>query len=202
MRLLVAVLLLVTLLIVIGIHWYLLRRLVLDTTRRGASARKWATAAIAYFVTGNHEYHSGFEDWIAEVRSLGLRPLRNERVELDGLDLAGVNDATAGSAGDPPDYDRALAGRDTSRPVVLLAHQPIQAHEAARRGADLQISGPTHGGQMWPFSLVIAAQQPVVAGLGRVDGMPVYVSRGAGFWGPPVRVCAPPDITLIELRTR
>ena len=153
-----------------------------------------------YFVTGNHEYYSGYEAWIEEIRSLGLHPLRNDRVDLDGLDLAGVNDVTGGSAGDPPDYDKALGGRDTSRPVVLLAHQPVQAHEAARRGVDLQLSGHTHGGQMWPFSLVVAAQQPIVAGLGRVDGMPVYVTRGAGFWGPPVRVGAPPDITLVELR--
>jgi predicted MPP superfamily phosphohydrolase len=158
----------------------------------------------AYFVTGNHEYYSGVEEWIEEIRHLGVRPLRNERVELPaGLDLAGVNDATAGQFGDAPDYDRALAGRDPGRAVIMLAHQPIQADEAAARGVDLQLSGHTHGGQMVPFNLIVRlAQQPVVSGLGEVDGMPVYVTNGAGFWGPPVRVGAPPDITLVELRSR
>ncbi len=155
----------------------------------------------AYFVTGNHEYYSGFRPWIEMLPSLGLRVLRNERVELDGLDLAGVNDATGDQHGDPPDYDRALRGRDRSRPVVLLAHQPVQAVEAARRGVDLQLSGHTHGGQLWPFGAVVRLQQPVLAGLGRVDGMPVYVTRGAGSWGPPVRVGAPPDVTLVTLHS-
>jgi predicted MPP superfamily phosphohydrolase len=95
---------------------------------------------------------------------------------------------------------KAVAGRDPARPVVLLAHQPIQAHDAAVHGVDLQLSGHTHGGQMVPFNLIVkAAQQPVVSGLGEVDGMPVYVTNGAGFWGPPVRVGAPPDVTLVEL---
>ncbi|MEU0558433.1 metallophosphoesterase [Dactylosporangium sp. NPDC006015] len=155
----------------------------------------------AYFVTGNHEYFSGHEDWVEHLGTLGLRVLRNARVELGGLDLAGVNDATGGTVGDPPDYDLALAGRDPARPVVLLAHQPVQAHEAARRGVDLQLSGHTHGGQLWPFHHVTRMSQPVISGLGAVDGMPVYVTNGAGFWGPPVRVGAPPDVTLIELRS-
>jgi predicted MPP superfamily phosphohydrolase len=157
----------------------------------------------SFFVTGNHEYFSGHEEWVAEVRNLGLRPLLNERVELaGGLDLAGVNDVTGGQYDDGPDFDAALRDRDPARPVVLLAHQPVQAHEAARRGVDLQLSGHTHGGQMWPFHYIVEASgQPVVSGLGDVDGMPVYVTNGAGFWGPPVRVGAPPDITLVELRS-
>ena len=157
-----------------------------------------------FFVTGNHEYYSGYEGWVAEVASLGIRPLRNERTELPGgLDLAGVNDVTGASYHDAPDYAKALAGRDPARPVVLLAHQPIQAHEAAAHGVDLQLSGHTHGGQMQPFGLVVrAAQQPILSGYGQVDGMPVYVTNGAGFWGPPVRVGATPDVTLVELRTR
>jgi predicted MPP superfamily phosphohydrolase len=156
----------------------------------------------AFFVTGNHEYYSGYLPWIDEVRSLGLTVLRNERVEIDGLYLAGVNDASGGQYGDAPDYDRALGDRDPSRPAVLLAHQPVQAHEAARHGVDLQLSGHTHGGQIWPFGYFVRLQQPVIAGLGQVGGMPVYVTRGAGFWGPPVRFLAPPDITLVELRAR
>jgi predicted MPP superfamily phosphohydrolase len=155
----------------------------------------------SYFVTGNHEYFSGYAEWVDEVNSLGLTVLRNSRVDIDGLDLAGVNDLSGGSYGDGPDMDAALRGRDASRPVVLLAHQPIQAHDAARHGVDLQLSGHTHGGQMAPFNLLVGLQQPVVAGYAKIDGTQVYVTRGAGFWGPPVRFGAPPDISLIELHT-
>ncbi|WP_371782103.1 metallophosphoesterase [Streptosporangium subroseum] len=160
----------------------------------------------AYFVTGNHEYYTanGPQEWIEELRGLGIRPLGNERVEIAHagavLDLAGVNDVNGAASGDGPDFERALGGRDRSRSTVLLAHQPVQASEAARYGVDLQLSGHTHGGQMVPFNLVIPLQQPVVSGLGEVDGTQVYVTRGAGFWGPPVRVGAPPEITLLELR--
>jgi predicted MPP superfamily phosphohydrolase len=154
----------------------------------------------AYFVTGNHEYYSGFQPWVDEVARLGVRPLRNERLELDGLDLAGVNDLGGADYGDGPDFAKALADRDTGRPVVLMAHQPVVAREAARYGVDLQVSGHTHGGQMVPFNLLVRLQQPIVSGLGTVDGVPVFVTNGAGFWGPPVRVGAPPQVTVIDLR--
>jgi predicted MPP superfamily phosphohydrolase len=155
----------------------------------------------AYFVTGNHEYYSGFQPWVDEVARLGVRPLRNERVALGGLDLAGVNDLGGAAYGDPADFGKALGDRDASRPVVLMAHQPVAVHHAAKYGVDLQVSGHTHGGQVAPFNLVVRLQQPVVSGLGRVDGVPVYVTNGAGFWGPPVRVGAPPQVTVIDLRT-
>ncbi|SDT73870.1 metallophosphoesterase [Actinoplanes derwentensis] len=154
----------------------------------------------AFFVTGNHEYYSGAEEWIQEVDRLGIRPLRNERVAINGLDLAGVNDLTGAQQGDPADYARALGDRDTTRPVVLMAHQPVAARDAAPFGVDLQVSGHTHGGQMAPFNMLVKLQQPVVSGFGEVDGVPVYVTNGAGFWGPPVRVGAPPQVTVIELR--
>lgn len=155
----------------------------------------------AYFVTGNHEYFSGAEEWLVEVERLGMRPLQNERLEIRGLTLAGVNDISGGDLGEGgPDFAKALGDRDPNKPVVLLAHQPIQAFEAAKHGVDLQLSGHTHGGQMVPFNLIAALQQPVISGLGEVDGTQVYVTNGAGFWGPPVRVGAPPDITLVELR--
>jgi uncharacterized protein len=155
----------------------------------------------AYFVTGNHEYYSGYQEWVAEVARLGVRPLRNERLEVDGLDLAGVNDIGGVEFGDGPDLQRALGDRDSKRPVVLMAHQPVVARDAAPFGVDLQVSGHTHGGQMVPFNLLVRLEQPVVSGLGKVDGVPVYVTNGAGFWGPPVRVGAPPQVTVIELRT-
>ncbi|WP_435827203.1 metallophosphoesterase [Actinoplanes philippinensis] len=154
----------------------------------------------AFFVTGNHEYYSGAEEWVDEVARLGIRPLRNERVAINGLDLAGVNDLSGEDHGDAPDFARALGDRDTARPVVLMAHQPVAVVEAAPYGVDLQVSGHTHGGQMAPFNLLVKLQQPVVSGLGEVDGVPVYVTNGAGFWGPPVRVGAPPQVTVIELR--
>jgi predicted MPP superfamily phosphohydrolase len=165
-----------------------------------------------FFVTGNHEYYSGVEQWLAEVPRLGMRVLANERVAIDGLDLAGVHDLAGdpASAGGPvgdlpaglgPDFDAALGGRDPARPVVLLSHQPVQAFEAARHGVDLQLSGHTHGGQMVPFNLLVKLQQPVVSGLGEIDGTKVYVTNGAGFWGPPVRVGVPPQVSLVRLRT-
>jgi predicted MPP superfamily phosphohydrolase len=154
----------------------------------------------SFFVTGNHEYYSGYKQWIDEVARLGLRPLRNERVEIRGLDLAGVNDVTGLGYGDAPDLAKALGNRDPGRPVVLLAHQPVQVRDAARHGVDLQLSGHTHGGQVVPFNLLVGLQQPVVSGLATIDGTQVYVTDGAGFWGPPVRVGAPPQVTLVELR--
>ncbi|MEU9590119.1 metallophosphoesterase [Streptomyces sp. NPDC048193] len=156
----------------------------------------------AYFVTGNHEYFSGAEQWVAEVRRLGLVPLENARTELPHFDLAGVNDVAGEDEGQGPDYAKALGDRDRARAVVLLAHQPIQIHDAVDHGVDLQLSGHTHGGQLWPGSLVAEAANPTVAGLERYGDTQLYVSRGAGAWGPPTRVGAPSDITVIELASR
>nr|WP_042196136.1 metallophosphoesterase [Kibdelosporangium sp. MJ126-NF4]CEL22427.1 FIG00761799: membrane protein [Kibdelosporangium sp. MJ126-NF4]CTQ89282.1 FIG00761799: membrane protein [Kibdelosporangium sp. MJ126-NF4] len=157
----------------------------------------------SFFVTGNHEYYSGFQPWLTELERLGVNPLRNERVAIRRgdavLDLAGVNDVTGKQFRDAPDMVRALDGRDTANPVVLLAHQPVQVEDAAKHGVDLQLSGHTHGGQMFPFHLAVPLQQPVTAGLARIDDTWVYVTRGAGFWGPPVRVGAPPEISMIRL---
>lgn len=153
----------------------------------------------AFFVTGNHEHYSGAAQWVRFVRKLGLRTLWNERVALPGFDLAGVNDASGAEHGEGPDYEAALGGRDRDRAVVLLAHQPAQVHEAARYGVDLQLSGHTHGGQMWPFTLVAGLANPDVAGLSRHRDTLLYVTRGTGFWGPPVRLGAAPDITVVEL---
>ncbi|MFB9467794.1 metallophosphoesterase, partial [Streptomyces cinereospinus] len=153
----------------------------------------------SYFVTGNHEYHSGAAPWVDQVRELGLRPLRNARVEKPGFDLAGVNDITGEAHDDAPDYERALGDRDRSRAVVLMAHQPVMIHQAVEYGVDLQLSGHTHGGQLWPGNLVAGLANPTVAGLDRYGDTQLYVTRGAGAWGPPVRVGAPADITVVEL---
>jgi predicted MPP superfamily phosphohydrolase len=159
-----------------------------------------------YFVTGNHDYYSGADTWAAYLASLGLRPLRNEHVTIarrDGsFDLAGVEDAHASQV-DPrrrEDVRAALAGRDAERPVVLLAHDPSTFKRASRHAVDLQISGHTHGGQIWPFVYAVRAVIPWVAGIYRKGPSALYVSRGTGFWGPPMRFAAPSEITEIVLR--
>ncbi|MET7861499.1 metallophosphoesterase [Streptomyces sp. NPDC005318] len=156
----------------------------------------------AFFVTGNHEYFSGAAQWVSHVRELGLHPLENARVEIDGFDLAGVNDIAGESEGQGPDFDRALGDRDRTRASVLLAHQPVVIDEAVAHGVDLQLSGHTHGGQLWPGNYIAELANPTVAGLDRYGDTQLYVSRGAGAWGPPVRVGAPSDITVVQLASR
>ncbi|MEV5351540.1 metallophosphoesterase [Streptomyces sp. NPDC052693] len=156
----------------------------------------------SYFVTGNHEYFSGAGQWVEEVRRLGLTPLENARRELPFFDLAGVNDIAGEDEGQGPDFARALGDRDRARACVLLAHQPVQIHDAVEHGVDLQLSGHTHGGQLWPGNLIASGANPTLAGLERYGDTQLYVSRGAGAWGPPTRVGAPSDITLIELASK
>ncbi|MYS38405.1 metallophosphoesterase [Streptomyces sp. SID4920] len=153
----------------------------------------------AFFVTGNHEYYSGAAQWVDQVRELGLHPLENARVETGGFDLAGVNDIAGESEGQGPDFARALGDRDPGRAVVLMAHQPVVVDEAVEYGVDLQLSGHTHGGQLWPGNHIAELSNPTVAGLERYGDTQLYVTRGAGAWGPPVRVGAPSDITVVEL---
>ncbi|MGH3516507.1 MAG: metallophosphoesterase [Haloechinothrix sp.] len=137
---------------------------------------------------------------VLRMTPLATSTLRNERVRLRDFDLAGVNDVTGADANDPPDHERALGGRSTDRPVVLLAHQPIQVDRAESYGVDLQLSGHTHGGQLFPQHLFMSLTQKVVAGLARSGGTQMYVTRGAGFWGPAARVGAPPEVTVLEPR--
>ena len=159
-----------------------------------------------YAVTGNHEYYSGAPAWIRELRRLGARVLLNEHVviEHDGaqLALAGVTDYSAHHF-DPThrsDPHRAAEGVPSGSPKVLLAHQPRSAREAERAGFDVQLSGHTHGGQFWPWNHFVRLQQPFTAGLHRVGKLWVYVSRGTGYWGPPKRLGAPSEITLLRLK--
>ncbi|UPZ29387.1 metallophosphoesterase [Streptomyces sp. LRE541] len=156
----------------------------------------------AFFVTGNHEYFSGAEEWVARVRELGLNPLENARTELAHFDLAGVNDIAGEDEGQGPDFAKALGDRDRGRACVLLAHQPVQIHDAVDHGVDLQLSGHTHGGQLWPGNFIADLANPTLAGLERYGDTQLYVSRGAGAWGPPTRVGAPSDITVVELASR
>ncbi|EKS66993.1 MULTISPECIES: metallophosphoesterase [Caballeronia] len=174
-----------------------------DHTRplAGLSARHGA-----FLVTGNHEYYSGADKWIAEFRRLGLTVLLNQHVVLnhDGAQavVAGVTDFSAGSF-DPAhrsDPAKAISGAPDDAIVrVLLAHQPRSATAAAEAGFTLQLSGHTHGGQFLPWNFFVRLQQPFVAGLVKFNGLWVYTSRGTGYWGPPKRLGAPSEITLVRL---
>jgi predicted MPP superfamily phosphohydrolase len=151
-----------------------------------------------FFVTGNHEYYWDAGGWTRELERLGLAVLSNEhRLLVRGngrLLLAGITDLSV-----DPDPHAALAGAPDSDVRVLLAHQPRSAYAARAAGFDLQLSGHTHGGQFFPFNLLVRLFQPFVAGLHRLEEMWLYVSRGTGYWGPPLRLGAPSEITLLEL---
>ncbi|MEV8313892.1 metallophosphoesterase [Streptomyces sp. NPDC059900] len=167
-----------------------------------------ATRARVY-VTGNHEYYSEAQGWVDLMDELGWEPLRNRHLLLerggDTLVVAGVDDVTAessGLAGHRAHLAGALDGADPGLPVLLLAHQPKFVDQAAAGGVDLQLSGHTHGGQIWPFHHLVRLDQPALAGLSRHGARTLlYTSRGTGFWGPPFRVFAPSEITLLVLRS-
>ncbi|AOW94646.1 metallophosphoesterase [Rhodococcus sp. WMMA185] len=154
-------------------------------------------------VSGNHEFYADDGGrWLDVWDRLGIRTLRNEHLTIARsgavIDVAGVHDYST-PAPYAPDLPAALAGHDPSRFVMLLAHEPRQALEASDLGVDLQLSGHTHGGQMWPVRYLVSLQQPSLSGLDRIGDTVLYTTRGAGAWGPPVRVGAPPEITILEL---
>jgi predicted MPP superfamily phosphohydrolase len=160
-----------------------------------------------FFVTGNHEYYSGALPWMEEMRRLGITVLHNSYSVVDRsgaqLVIAGVPDYSAGHFHDDHASEpaKAVQGAPADAKKVLLAHQPRTAHAAAKAGFDLQVSGHTHGGQFWPWNHFVRFQQPYTAGLHRLDGLWVYVSRGTGYWGPPKRFGAPSEITRLRLRS-
>ncbi|MFC8127826.1 metallophosphoesterase [Streptomyces sp. NPDC057302] len=179
--------------------------------RRRAQAAPLGTVQASrarVYVTGNHEYYSEAQGWVDLMDELGWEPLRNRHLLLerggDTLVVAGVDDVTAessGLAGHGAHLAGALDGADPDHPVLLLAHQPKFVDQAAAGGVDLQLSGHTHGGQIWPFHHLVRIDQPALAGLSRHGARTLlYTSRGTGFWGPPFRVFAPSEITLLVLR--
>jgi predicted MPP superfamily phosphohydrolase len=181
-------------------------------SRRDAQVAALATvrARLARtYVTGNHEYFAEPQGWLDYMQRLGWEPLHNRHLVLerggDRLVVAGIDDRTAASSGRPghgADLAAALAGADPDLPVLLLAHQPKQVDQAAAYGVDLQLSGHTHGGQIWPFRYLVRLDQPVVNGLrGFGERTQLYTSRGTGFWGPPFRIFEPSEITVLTLRT-
>ena len=159
-----------------------------------------------FFVTGNHEYYSGVKPWVEHVgNQLGFRVLNNENVILKKGDeqilLAGVTDIESirmdpGNATDP---HKAIEGAPEGLYKILLAHQPKSIFKAAEAGFDLQISGHTHGGQFYPWNYIVALQQPFLKGAHKYKGTDIYVCTGVGYWGPPIRIGAPPQISLIRL---
>lgn len=151
-----------------------------------------------FAVTGNHEYLSGADEWIAHYQTLGLRVLRNEHVSLPSFDLAGIDDDVGPSwlPHHGPNLSRALEGRNPQRPVILLAHRPTQLPSAAEYNVDVQLSGHTHGGQIKPLDLLEA---PYVWGLYQLKNTLLYVTAGTGYWGPPMRLGTRAEITLFEI---
>ena len=156
-----------------------------------------------YATTGNHEMFRDTANWVRAFEGVGLTMLQNAAVPLerDGatITLAGVHDAT-GEGEWAPDYAAALDGTEAGAYTLLAAHQPLQALDVEGRGVDLQLSGHTHGGQMWPINYLVPLQQPMLEGRATVAGTTVVTSRGAGAWGPAIRVAAPPEVPIITLR--
>ena len=158
-----------------------------------------------FFITGNHEYFVDPQGWIGHFGKLGARVLLNEheviRRDDDAIVVAGVTDySTRGQQGPHASSpQRALDGAPEGLIQILLAHQPASYVDASAAGFHLQLSGHTHAGQYFPFTLLIGLFQRYTAGLNRHENMWVYVNRGTGYWGPPLRTANLPEITLLTL---
>ncbi|NDL63732.1 metallophosphoesterase [Acerihabitans arboris] len=177
-------------------------QLAADARPLGALSARHGT----FFVTGNHEYYAGADNWIVEFRRLGFNVLMNEHVVVnhDGAHaiVAGVTDYGAGNIDPAHMSDPAKAIQGAPSDILfrlLLAHQPRSAAAASQAGFTLQLSGHTHGGQFLPWNFFIRLQQPFVHGLAKLNDLWVYTSRGTGYWGPPIRLAAPSEITLLRL---
>lgn len=154
-----------------------------------------------FYVTGNHEYYWGVENALREIAHAGAHVLSNDNVRIkrgaDEIAIAGVPDISMGSGSDPV---RAVAGLPQGLIKILLAHQPASFRKAHGAGYHLQLSGHTHGGQFFPWSLVVRLFQHYNKGLIRHENMWIYVNRGTATWGPRLRFGIPPEITLLTLR--
>lgn len=159
------------------------------------------------FVTGNHEYFYDYRGWMAEAPKLGFRVLLNSHIRIrrgKGIwAVGGIPDSevsprfTPKQAADPAE---AIRGMPEEAVKILLSHQPSEAPAASSAGFDFQLSGHTHGGQYFPVNLVVLRMPFARPGLRRVGEMLLYVSRGTGAWGPPLRLFVPGEITLFRLK--
>ncbi len=163
-------------------------------------------AAPSYFILGNHEYFHGAREIIKHIDTLGIRVLLNENVQIDDkgvrFNLVGMTDIMGERIGQyPMDIEKSYKGIDPSLPTIVLAHQPKTILRLKERQCDLMLSGHTHGGQIFPFGLLVMIDQPYLSGLYQHSPQQqIYVSRGAGYWGPPIRVLAPSEISKIVIR--
>src|SRR6185437_15856731 len=159
----------------------------------------------SFFVLGNHEYYSGANEWIDEIRSLGIVVLLNQHtvIQHNNIDLviAGITDYSGEKFGieHKSDPEKAQISAPLDAIKILLAHQPRSAIIAEKFGYDLQLSGHTHGGQFWPWNFFVTTQQPFNIGLHRINKMWLYINRGTGYWGPPKRLGKSAEITQIRL---
>ncbi len=160
-----------------------------------------STPAGVYYVSGNHEEFDDRAKFLEAVKGAGIRVLNNEKVEIDGLQIVGIHD---GETEDPKLFKSLLrrAALDRSRASILLAHRPSNLAIPAGAGISLQLSGHTHGGQIWPWHWLAArVHGKFVHGLNRFEQMQVLTSYGAGTWGIPMRVCTKSEIVLIRFET-
>jgi hypothetical protein len=154
-----------------------------------------------WFVTGNHETHRGGEGIDALLERVGIRVLHGKWAQLrPGLVLAGIDDLGRQHDTSDDPIARSLAGRPPGA-TILLSHTPLLMDRAAHAGVGLMLSGHTHGGQIWPFGYLLRFRYPVIAGLAKVDGMPLIVCRGTGTWGPRMRLWRRGEILRVTLRT-
>jgi hypothetical protein len=166
--------------------------------------RKLRGRAGTYAITGNHDYYAGVKRATAILEEAGITVLRNDlRVLPGGLQILGIDDPTGmrrmGEKGE--DFISLIAKIDPSQPSILLYHQPIQFERTAQAGIGLQLSGHTHGGQLYPIIHISKRIYPWTPGLHRLKKSYLLVSRGTGTWGPPMRFLAPPEIVLIKLQS-
>jgi len=161
-----------------------------------------------FFVTGNHEYYSGVDRWLEKTDQLGFTNLLDSHEIIKKgygeITLGGVTDYRSSTIKSSHKSDAKLAFNKAPKniPKILLAHQPWSIYNAHEAGADLQLSGHTHGGQFWPFVYPVRWANPYTAGLHDHDGTLIYVNRGTGYWGPPLRLGVESEITLITLDTK
>jgi predicted MPP superfamily phosphohydrolase len=154
-----------------------------------------------YYVTGNHEYYWDATNWIASIEQIGAKPLLNSGVSLGQIWIGGVTDISSHQfiSDHVSSPERAALGSKSNQYKILLAHQPKSCYEAEKAGFDLMLSGHTHNGQFFPFSLLVGFFNPYSKDLNRhSQKLSVYVNAGTGFWGPPLRLWVPSEITLIE----